>query len=196
MISASQLRAGMAVRYQGQTYRVLAADYHPGQGKMPGSTHTRLQNVATGTFWEHSLRPELKLEDLPVEKHPLEYLYADGDQHWFMNPETYEQVEIPNAAIGQHAAFLAPGMRFAVEFVEDQPVNVQFPDMLEVRIADTAPAAHQQQDSTLKPARLENGVEIMVPQFVRTDDLIRLDLQTLKYVDLVREKSARAATRP
>ena len=56
MIGTSQLRPGMAIRYQGQTYRVLAAEYHPGQGKMPGSTHTRLQNVATGTLWEHGLR--------------------------------------------------------------------------------------------------------------------------------------------
>ena len=76
MITASQLRAGMAIRFEGQLYRVIASQYHPGQGKMGGVTHTRLKNLHTGTFWEHSFRSDLKLDDLPVEKLNLEFLYA------------------------------------------------------------------------------------------------------------------------
>jgi elongation factor P len=186
MINASQLRAGMAIRYEGQSYKVIAAEYHPGQGKMGGATHSRLRNLATGTFWEHSFRSDLKLEDLPVERHSLEFLYADGDQYFFMNPETYEQTEIAKVAIGPQAAFLDAGMKVTVEFVEGQPVGVLFPDALEVKIADTAPPAHQQQDSNFKPAKLENGIEVMVPQFVKTGDVIRLDLQTMKYMDRVK----------
>ena len=190
MISASQLRSGMAIRYQGQNYRVMAADYHPGQGKMPGSTHTRLQNLATGTFWEHSLRPELKLEELPLSKRALEFLYSDGDECCFMDPASYEQTDISKAAVGPHADFLIPGMSVTVEFVEGVAVNVVFPDIVEIRIADTAPPAHQQQDSTLKTAKLENGEPVMVPQFVRAGDVIRLDLQTMKYMDRVKAKNA------
>jgi len=134
---------------------------------------------------------ELKFEDVATEKHPLEYLYTDGDQHWFMNPQTYEQVEVAAAAIGPRAAFLQAGMTLAVEFVEGRPVNVEFPDLLEVRIADTAPPTHQQQDSPLKTAKLENGVEIMVPQFVQNGDVIRLDLQNMKYMDRVRADGAK-----
>jgi len=63
MIAASQLRQGMVVRHEGQTYKVLIADYHPGQGKMGGATHARLKNLDTGTTWEHSFRSDLKLED-------------------------------------------------------------------------------------------------------------------------------------
>jgi elongation factor P len=186
MISASQMRAGMAIRYQGQEYRVVSADYHPGQGKMGGVTHARLQNLSTGTFWEHSFRSDLKLEDMPVERHTLEFLYADGDQCWFMNPESFEQVEMPRAMIGPQSQFLESGMRLSVDFVEGKPVAVLFPDILEVRIADTAPPSHQQQDSTYKPAKLENGVEIMTPQFVKTGDVVRLDLRTMKYMDRVK----------
>jgi elongation factor P len=69
-------------------------------------------------------------------------------------------------------------------------VGVLFPDILEVRIADTAPAMHQQVDSTFKPAKLENGIEVMVPQFVKTGDVIRLDLGTMKYVDRVKMTGA------
>lgn len=186
MVLASQLRAGMAIRYEGQLYRILAADYHPGQGRMTGQNHARLRNLTTGTLWEHSFRSELKLDDLPIDKRGLEYLYADADRHCFMDPETFDQVEIPNALLGPQAAFLESGMKLAVEFVEGQPVNVVLPDTLESRVADTAPAAHQQQDSNFKPARLENGVEVMVPQFVKTGDWIRVDLAGLKYMDRVR----------
>jgi len=190
MIVASQLRAGMAVRYEGQSYKVVAAEYHPGQGKMGGATHARLQNTSTGTFWEHSFRSDLKLEDLPMEKQPLEFLYEDGDQCCFMNPENFEQTEISKAVVGPQAAFLEAGKRISVEFVEGRPVGVLFPDNLEVVIADTAPPIHQQVDSTYKPAKLANGIEIMVPQFIKIGDAIRLDLLTMKYMDRVKTKHA------
>jgi elongation factor P len=189
MTAASQLRAGMAIRFEGDCYKVLAADYHPGQGKMGGVTHARLQNVATGTFWEHSFRSDLRLEEVPMEKQALEFLYEDGTHCFFMNPDSYEQTEIPKASIGPQAAFLEAGKRVTVEFVEGRPAGVQFPENLEVVIADTAPASHQQVDSTFKPAKLANGIEIMVPQFIKPGDAIRLDLRTLKYMDRVKTET-------
>jgi elongation factor P len=183
MVLASRLRAGMAIRFEGQDYRVLAAEYHPGQGKMSGATHARLRNLTTAALWEHSFRTDLKLEDLPVEKQPMDFLYADGDACYFMNPETFEQVAVPVPLLGEQARFLAPELRLPVEFVDGKPVSVQFPEILESRIADTAPPAHAQQDSTWKAARLENGVEILVPQFVKSGDVIRLDVRNLRYVD-------------
>ena len=186
MTVASQLRAGMAIRYEGSSYKVVAADYRPGQGRIGGATHVRLQNTVTGTFWEHSFRADLKLDDIPVEKRPLEFLYEDDDHYWFMNPEDYEQTGVPKAVVGPQAAFLDAGKRVSLEFVEGQPVGVLFPDSLEVFIAETAPPAHQQQDNTLKPARLTNGVEVMVPQFIKNGDAIRLDLRAMKYMDRVK----------
>ena len=187
MLSASQLRAGMAIEYQGQRYRVVAADYHPGQGRMSGQTHARLQNLDTGTFWEHSLRSELKLEELPVEKQTLEFLYADGGQCCFMNPDTFEQVEIAETTVGPQAHFLEAAMRLPVEFLGSRPIRVVFPVMVEARVADTAPPLHQQADASLKPATLANGVGVMVPQFVKTGDVIRLDLETMRYMDRVKK---------
>jgi elongation factor P len=183
MVTAQQLRTGMAIRYEGQTYRVMACDYHPGQGKMGGVAHVRLKNLNTGTFWETSLRADLKLEERPVERQSLGFLYSEDDQSWFMNPETFEQTAIPNALLGQQARFLQPEMTLPVELVEDRPVNVVFPEVLEVRIADTAPPLHNQVDSTWKTARLDNGVEVMVPQFIKTGDSIRLDVASLRYMD-------------
>jgi len=190
MITAAQLRAGMSIRFEHQDYRVMAAEYHPGQGKMGGVSHVRLRNLRTGTFWEHSLRAELKLETLAVEKKEMEFLYADGDQCVFMNPQTYEQIEIPRHLAGPPASLLEPGMSLGVEFVEERPVNVVFPPVLEVKIGDTAPAMHQQADIAYKPARLGNGVEVMVPQFVKAGDVIRIDLETMRYVDRAKTRTA------
>lgn len=183
MVTASQLRAGMVIRHEGHPYKVLFADYHPGQGKMGGVTHARLKNLATGTTWEHSFRSDLKLSDVAVERQSMEFLYSDSDGCYFMHPETFEQVVIPVETIGQQARFLKEGMQVPVEIVDGSPTSVMFPDFLEVRIADTAPPIHQQQDSTWKPARLENDVEVMVPQFIKAGDVIRLDMNNLKYMD-------------
>jgi len=173
----------MAIRYEGQTYKVLIAEYHPGQGKMGGVTHARLKNLSTGTLWEHSFRSELKLELVLVEKRSMEFLYEDAERGYFMDPINFEQIGIDKVVIGPGNRFLQPGMQLPVEFVEGQPISVIFPDITEIRVAETAPGMHQQQDNTWKKALLENGVELLVPQFIRNGDLIRIEIETLRYVD-------------
>ena len=190
VIAASQVRVGMAIRYENQPYRVLVADYHPGQGRMGGVNHVRLRNLATGTLWEHSLRADLKIEELAIERRSLEFLYTDGGQCYFMDPHTFDQVEIPTALIGEPARFLEPGMSVPVEFMEGRPVTAVLPGAVDVVIADTAPALHGQQDSNWKPARLANGVEIMVPPFIGRGDSVRLNLAELKYMDRAKTRSA------
>ncbi len=189
MINASQIRSGMAIRYQGQPYRVLGADYHPGQGRMGGANHLQLRSLETGTTWEYSIRAELKVEELQVERQNLEFLYLNDSACVFMHSQSYDQVEIPAAILGGAVAFLAPGMQLPVEFVEGRAVNVVLPDFVEVVIEDTAPPSHGQADSAWKTARLGNGVEVMVPPFVKNGDAIRLNLTTLKYMDRARAKS-------
>ncbi len=183
MVTAQQLRLGMAIRFEGANYKVMSCEYHPGQGKMGGVAHVRLKNLATGTFREQSFRAELKLELLPVEKRPMEFIYSDAGQCYFMSPETFEQIGIEEAVVGPPSRFLQPGMHLPVEFIEGQPVSVVFPDIIEMRVAETAPPAHGQQDSTWKSARLDNGSSLLVPQFIKSGDMIRIDLATLKYVD-------------
>lgn len=183
MVSAAQLRAGMAIRYEGQIFKVIASEYHPGQGKMGGVAHARLKNLSTAALWAHSFRAELKIEEVPLAKQSLVFLYSDADRAFFMNPESFEQVEIDNSVIGPQIRFLQPDVRLPVEFVDGRPVSVVFPDIMEARVADTAPPAHGQQDNTWKTARLENGIEVLVPQFIKGGDLIRLDVADLRYVD-------------
>ncbi|MBZ5576972.1 MAG: translation elongation factor P [Acidobacteriia bacterium] len=188
MILASQIRSGMAIAFEGQTYRVISVDYHPGQGKMGGVTHSHLQNLSTGTLRDYSFRSELKVQEVSLDRQTLEFLYMDGGQCCFMHPDTYEQTELPRETIGPRASLLLPGMKLSIEFLDGRPVNVVFPDVLEVKVTGTAPPLHQQSDTNFKPARLENGIEVLVPQFVKTGDLIRLHVESMKYM-------ARAETR-
>lgn len=191
MVYASQLRSGMAIRYEGQVFKVLVANYHPGQGKMGGVTHARFRNLSTGTLWEQSFRADLKLEDLPIEKKSMEYLYSDADQCHFMNPQTYDQISIPLSLIGRQVRFLKVEMQLPVEFVEGQPVSIDFPDVVDLHVVETAPPAHQQQDSTMKSAKLENGVEILVPQFIKVGDTVRVDVEDLKYIERMKVTEAK-----
>ncbi len=183
MVTAQQLRFGMAIRFEGVNYKVMGCDYHPGQGKMGGVAHVRLKNLTTGTFREQSFRAELKLDVLPVEKKSMEFIYSDAGQCYFMSPETYEQIGIDEAVIGATSRFLQPGMQLPVEFIEGQPVSVVFPDITEIVVAETAPPSHGQQDNTWKSAHLDNGVTILVPPFIKSGDLIRIEIESLRYVD-------------
>lgn len=189
MIVASQLRRGMAVRAEGELYKVLDADYHAGGGKMGGVVHTKLHNMHTGTLWEHRFRADERLEDLTLERQTMEFMYSDADHCYFMNPNTFEQVEVPRKVIGPAAKFLQPEMRVPVEFFEGQAVSIIFPDIVEQKVAATAPAIHSQQDNTWKTATLENGLEIMVPQFIESGEVVRVEVETGKYVERAKREA-------
>ena len=176
----------MAIRYQGVMYKVVAAEYHPGQGKMGGVAHARLKNIDTGTFWEHRFRSDERLEEVPLEKQQMDFLYSDADDCVFMNPDTFEPVSVPRKVIGPAEKFLRPEMRVPVEFFDGRPVSVGFPDIVEVRVAETAQPLHTQQDSTWKEAKLDNGMDILVPHFIRPGEMIRVDVETGKYAERAR----------
>jgi elongation factor P len=191
MLTASQLRAGIVLRINDDLFKVIESQYHVGQGKMPGSVHSKLRNILKGTFKEVRFRPEERLEETQLEKHEMEFLYSDADSATFMNPRTYDQVSIPLEAIGAATTFLQPEMKVPVEFYQGQPVSIIFPEIVEAKIQTTAQPIHQQQDNTYKTAVLENGLELMVPQFIKPGETVRIEVASGKYVDRVRADTKR-----
>ncbi|MBI1955604.1 MAG: elongation factor P [Acidobacteria bacterium] len=185
MVVASQLRGGSAIRVASDLFKVVSAEYHAGGGKMGGVTHCKLQNLRTGAYWEHRFRPDERLEDIALERRGMDFLYSDEDNCYFMDPQNYEQFPIPKVMVGKAEQFLKPEMRIQVEFYEGQPVSIAFPPVVEIKVDSTAAPVHQQQDNTYKAATLENGLEIMVPQFIATGDRIRVEVETGKYVERV-----------
>jgi elongation factor P len=191
MVIASQLRAGTVLKIGDEIFKVLESSYHIGQGKMPGSVHSKLQNVRKRTFKELRFRPEEKLDDVQLTKQQMEYLFSDADSATFMHPKTFEQYSLPLEAIGPAQNFLKPGMEIPVEFYEGQPVSVALPSVMQIKVGSTSEPIHQQQDNTYKPAVLENGLEIMVPQFIKPGEMVRVEVATGKYLERIRADSHR-----
>src|SRR2546428_2080608 len=176
MVLASQLRPGVVLKMGDDLLKVVESTYHVGQGKMPGSVHAKLRDVRKGTFKELRWRPEEKLDDTNLEKQEMEFLFSDADSATFMNPTTFEQVSIPLEAIGPATKFLKLEMAVPVEFYQGEPVSIIFPEIVEVKVESTAQPVHQQQDNTYKHATLENGLEVMVPQFIKPGEVVRIEV--------------------
>jgi len=188
MITASQLRSGMAVRIEGQIYKVLHAEAKAGGGQQGGAIKTKMQSTATGRFLEHNYRPEERIEELELDRQTMQFLYSDAENAVFMNPDTFDQVEIPLATLGSRVRFLQEGMKLPVELFEGHPISLVFPDFVEARVVDTAAPVHAQQDSTWKTAALDNGVHILVPLFIATGEIVRVDTESGRYLERVRER--------
>ena len=187
MVNASDLRAGMVVKIDDEPYYVAEADYHIGQGKMPGSVHAKLRDVLKGTTKELRFRPEERLEETALERQEMEFLYSDADSATFMNPQNFEQVSIPLETIGPGHTFLKTEMVVPVEFYNGRPVTVLLPETVELTVETTVPPVHQQQDNVFKSATLENRMEVMVPQFIAPGEVVRIEVATGKYVERLRK---------
>jgi len=193
MLSASELQPGMVVRVEGQVYRVIEVEAKAAAAKLGGVVKAELSNVNTGRLWEARFRPQERLEDLPVERRNLEFLFRQGDTCTFMDPNSFEQVEVPNEMLGRAADFLQSGSNVPLEFFAGRPISAVLPDIMEARVADTAPPSHSQQDSAWKEATLDNGISIKVPLFIAPDERVRIDLRTGRYVERVHDDRKRIA---
>lgn len=189
MVNASDLRAGMVIRIDNGPFSVVEATYHIGQGKMPGSVHTKLRDILKGTTKELRFRPEERLEETVLERQEMEFLYSDVDAATFMNPQSFEQISIPLETIGPGHTFLRAEMTVPVEFYNGQPVSVMMPATVDLTVEVTLAPVHQQQDNTYKTATLENGMEVMVPQFIAPGEVVRIEVATGKYVERLRKDS-------
>jgi elongation factor P len=184
MLSSTELRAGMAVRLEGDIHKVIEASYHAGGGKMGGVMHAKLRSLKTGTVRERRFRPDEAVETVEIERQAMQFLYSDAEGYHFMTPDTYEQIELPASLIGRAAAYLSEGMPLSVEFFEETPIGILFPAVVEARVAETAPPFHAQgTDNVWKEARLENGARVMVPPFIGVGEAIRVDVESARYVE-------------
>jgi len=192
-MTASELAKGMVVRVEGQVYRVLEVESKAAAAKLGGVVKAELSNVSTGRLWEARFRPQERLEDLPVERRNMQFLFREGDTSTFMDPNTFEQVEVPGEIVGLAANFLQSGTSVPLEFFEGEPISAVLPEIVEARIVHTAPPTHAQQDSAWKEATLENGISIRVPLFIAPQERVRVDLRTGRYLERVHGDRKRIA---
>ena len=185
MVSALELARGMFIRVEGQVYRVLSVESKAAAAKLGGVVKAELSNALTGRLCEARFRPHEKLEALAVERRNLEFLFREGDSCTFMDPNSFEQVEVPGEMVGLGASFLQSGTPVPIEFFDSKPISAILADIVEARVVRTAPPIHAPQDSAWKEATLENGVSVRVPLFIAQNEWIRVDLKTGRYVERV-----------
>ena len=188
MVLASEVKAGTALQLDGKLYKVLEVVRHSGSGQMHGFIELKLHDVRFGHFADRRFKHSDKLDDVELLKRQMDFLYSDTEQCYFMDPETYEQVGIPRTSVGQIEKFMKEGMKITVELLKGEAVSVQFVKVVELKVESTGRGLRGEHDNTMKPAKLENGIEIMVPQFVATGDTVRVDTEKVKYVDRVTVK--------
>jgi elongation factor P len=188
MVLAVDVKAGMTIQIDEKLFRVLEVVRHAGSGQMHGFIELKLEDIRYAHFADKRYKHEDKLNDVELVKRQMDFIYSDNEACFFMDPQSYEQVGVRKDSVGQAEKFLKEGMKITVELLGEEAVSVQFPKIIEIKVAATGTGIREAGDNTMKPATLENGIEILVPQFVETNDTVRVDTERVKYVDRVSVK--------
>ncbi len=185
MILASEVKEGMTLDLDNKLYRVLEIVRHAGSGQMHGFIELKLKDIRFGHYADKRVKQTDKLENVEMSRRQMNFLYADAGACYFMDPDSYEQVSVPRKSIGPVERFLNEGMKISVELLGEEAVSVQFPKVVELKVNSTGQGIRDGQDNTMKPATLENGIEILVPQFVEIGDKVRVDTEKVRYIERV-----------
>ena len=186
MVEASELKPGMVIMREGELHSVVSAGYHAGGGQQGSAVFAKVKSLKTGHIKELRLHPSDKLEQFALDRKEMGYLYTDGVAFYFMNPDTFEQISLPTETIGAYEKFLRPNMRIPVQLYEGEPVAIAFPPAVELSVVSTPPGLHEHETSTFKTATLENGMEVLVPQFIKEGDTVRIEVASGKYLERIR----------
>ena len=185
---ASDIRVGNVIRVDGKLCKVLTQEIR-GTGKFGKTAHLKLKSLEEGHVIEKSFKADEKAEEVDVHVVKMQYLYREGDQFIFMNMENYEQFPISAKAVGKHEVFLKENEAIGVLFGEGKVLSISFPKIVELKVASTPPGVKGQTDTTYKEAELENGLKVLVPQFISEGEVIRVNTEDLSYLERVSIRS-------
>jgi len=186
MIGVQDLRKGTTfIDDDGNLYKVLEYQ-HVKQGRGNATIKTKLRNVKTGATIDKNFQSGGRVQDVRLDHHNVQYLYNDGTHYTFMDTETYDQPVLDKDLLGEGVGFLKENIMVELLSYEGQPIEVQLPTTVDLKVADTAPGYKGDTASGGgKPATLETGVVVTVPFFVNVGDTIRVDTRDGSYVTRV-----------
>jgi elongation factor P len=181
-IQATRLKKGNLVKMDQDLFRVLELQ-HVTPGNLRGFVRVKLRNIRNGTLSDQKLRSEDTVERATLEEKQMQYLYQDGDDYYFMDTTSFEQTHITSEALGDSVSYLKAEMTIQVEFYGEEPVGIELPPTVDLKVTDTAPGIKGATASAqVKPATLETGLVVQVPPFVNPGDLIRVSTDTGEYL--------------
>ena len=185
MASTSDFRNGLVLNIDGQLWTITEFQ-HVKPGKGPAFVRTTLKNVLSGKVVDKTFNAGVKVETATVDKRDMTYLYVDGDSYVFMDGETYEQINIPAAVVGDAANYLLDNQEATVATHEGTVLFIELPASVELTISHTDPGLQGDRSTGgTKPATLETGAEIAVPLFLNTGDKIKVDTRDGRYLSRV-----------
>ena len=180
-VQATRLRKGMVIKIGEDLFRVLDLQ-HLTPGNKRGFVQSRLRNIRTTMLADHKFRAEDDVERAVLDEHDMQYLYADGSSYHFMNTSTFDQIHIDREILGDSVSYLIPDAVIQVQFYGAEPVGIDLPQTVDLRVEDTVPGIKGATASAqVKPARLETGLVVQVPPFVNVGDRIRVNTETGEY---------------
>ena len=186
MYSAADLKKGLKIEIDGIPYAITEFEFcKPGKGT--ALYRCKLKNLINGSTQDRTFRPVDKVDTPNLEEKEMFYSYQDGDSYIFSDSETYEEVQVSAEQLGEKVHFLIDNMTCNVLFFNGKPIDITLPTFITRVVAETEPGARGDTASTnvQKPAKLDNGYELMVPLFINEGDTIKVDTRTGLYAERI-----------
>ena len=181
-INAGEIRVGMLLEYKNDLWQVLKTQ-HVKPGKGGAFAQVEMKSVNKNTKLNERFRSSETVEKASVEENLYNYLYEDENNYFFIEPKTFEQLEIKKNIIGEKGKLLTENLEVTISFFNDSPISIELPNQVTCKIENTDVALKGQTvSSSYKPAILVNGLNIQVPPFIEAGDEIVLDTRTLEYI--------------
>lgn len=182
MINVNDIKNGLTIKIDNNLFQVVDFQ-HVKPGKGSAFVRTKLKNLRTGTTVETTYNTNVKLETARIEKQNMQFLYSQGDIYYFMNMETYDQVELKQEQLGEDYKFLKENLEVIISFYEGEVLGMILPDKIEYVITKSEPGVKGNTTSTaMKDAELETGMVIKVPMFIEEGEKILVSTADGKYV--------------
>ncbi len=180
-IQATRLKKGMLIKIGSDLFRVLDLQ-HFTPGNKRGFVQARMRNIRTGQQADNKFRAEEDVERAHLDERQMQYLYRDGDSFHFMDTNSYEQIHLDTEVLGDNASYILPEMVITMEFYGDEPVGIELPITVDLKVVDTTPGINRATASAqVKPATLETGLVVNVPAHVSIGDVIRVGTEDGEY---------------
>ncbi len=181
-IPATQMRPGMIIKHNDQLHLVFKVE-HRTPGNLRAFIQAKLRNIRTGAMFEHRFRSGDPIERVVVDEIAMDFLYSDGDDYYFMNPEDYEQTVLKGSTLGDAVEYLTPNLQIKVSYHDGQAVGIELPGTVELTVVETEPGLKSATASSVtKPAKTETGLVVQVPPFINEGEKIRVDTSEGSYL--------------
>ena len=181
-INATEIRVGMILDYKNDLWEVLKTN-HVKPGKGGAFAQVEMKSLSKNTKLNERFRSSESVEKALIDEIKFNFLYEDGNDYYFMNPKSFEQINVNKIIVGEKGKMLTENLEVSINFHNENPLNITLPNQITCKVESTDAALKGQTvSSSYKPAKLDNGINIQVPPFIDSGDTIIIDTRTMEYV--------------